>query len=143
MEYKQNKVLHVLNPDLLIKRIEVADRTFVVDVYQLKDKPKFGFFVRLDSGRITLMSKMIVGMTEFEGARALQDPKPAQYIRQPDTYYYKIDDGPLIKIGNIRKLIESLPDHKKEMEEFSKIEKISAKKPEGLTKFIQHYNSLK
>lgn len=142
MEYMKNEALYVVPPELLIRRVELDSSIFVVDVYLLKDKPTFGYFLLLDSGRITLLTKMMVAMTEYVGARALQEEKPPRYVRLPDTYYLRVDNGQLIKVGSLKKLMEALPSHREEMETFARKEKISTRQARDLIRFVRHFNSL-
>ena len=143
MEFKEEESLHGIDPDLLINKIVIGNKTFVVENFELKDEVNPTYFMRLDSGRVILMTKLKVVFKDRQVGKPIEGDIPAAYQRMDDVNYIKIDGGPLIKVRNIKKLIVELPDQKKEMEHFARKEKISANKEEELTKFIQYYNSLK
>jgi len=143
MEFKEKDLLYAIDPDSKIKKIVLDAQTFVVDNYELKGKTAPAYFLRLDSGRVTLMTKMRIIFKDRQQGKPIEDDIPAKYSRMQDINYIKLGDRSLIKVRSIKKLIDELPDRKQEMEDFAKKEKISANKAEELTKFIQYYNSLK
>ena len=143
MEFKEKDLLYAIDPDSKIKKIVLGTQTFVVDNYELKGKMAPAYFLRLDSGRVTLMTKMRIIFKDRQQGKPIEGDIPAKYSRLPDINYIKLGNGPLIKVRSIKKLIDELPDRKQEMEKFAKNEKISANKAEELTKFIQYFNSLK
>ena len=67
---------------------------------------------------------------------------PSKFSRLPDTYYYQMGDQPVVKVGNMKNLIESFPSHHEELGDFVKLEKISAKNGEELLKLFKYYNSI-
>ena len=69
-------------------------------------------------------------------------PTPAKFTRTDDVYYYKIGEGEVVKIDNLKKMIEGFPDKKNELSQFAKSEKINTKDEEDLKKLIKYYNSL-
>ncbi len=142
MEYKDGGTMFAIDPDLTIEKIVLGTLTFVVDNYKVKNKMVPSYFLRLDSGRVTLMTKMRIIFKDRQQGKAIEGNIPATYQRQPDFYYFKLGDGPLMKVRSIKKLIDALPDQKQKMEKFARSEKISANKSEELTKFIEYYNSL-
>lgn len=143
MEFKERDLLYGIDPNLAIEKIVMGTNTFVVDNYEFKGKTIPTFLLRLDSGKITLVTKMMMVFKERQQGKAITGNVPAKYQRMADDHYYKLDQGPLIKIRSIKKLIEALPDHKEEMEEFNHDQKTSAGNQVELTRFIRHYNSLK
>jgi len=143
IEFKENNQLFILDPQPRIRRIELDGRTFVVDGYESKGKIKQGYFLLLDSGKATLMSKKVVTYKEQQPPRALDiGPTPAKYSTAPDAFYYKIGDGIAMKVDNLKKMIAGFPDKQTELTEFAKKEKISPKKEDELIKLIKYYNSL-
>jgi hypothetical protein len=144
IEYKgKDSVLMIIGPDKLVRKVEIGDQTLVVDLLEVKGKQVLTYFVRLDSGKMTMLTKLTVSLKPPQFGKPIEGDIPAKYARMPDTHFYKIDNGPLVKIGNIKNLLEELPDHKNEMEAFVKKEKISANKPKELAQFSKYYNSLK
>lgn len=135
--------LMMVGPDKLIQKVEMGDQILVVDLFEVKGKQALTYFIRQDSGRMTVLTKLTVSLKPPQFGKPIEGDIPAKYVRMPDTHFYKIDNGPLVKIVNIKKLIEELPDHKEEMGAFVKKEKISANKPRELAEFSRYYNSLK
>ena len=138
----KDSVVYTIIPDKVIKKVVIDNNTLVVDTYELKGDLVSTFFMRQDSGKLILLTKMMVSFREREMGKPIVGDVPAKYTRMPDVHYIKSGDGPLVKIQNIKKLIEGLPDHQKEMEEFAKKEKTSSNKAKELTSFIKYYNSL-
>jgi hypothetical protein len=68
-------------------------------------------------------------------------PTPSQYSSLPDVYYYKVEEGTVMKIKNIKEMIESFPDKQNELTQFAKKEKLSHKKEEDLIKLVRYYNN--
>lgn len=144
IEYKgKDTVLMMVGPDKLIQKIEIGDQTLVVELYEEKGKKELTYFIRQDSGKMTMLTKKTISLKPPQFGKPIEGDIPAKYARMPDTHFYKIDKGPLVKIVSIKKLIDELPDYKAEMEAFVKKEKISANKPKELAQFSGYYNSLK
>jgi len=143
IEFKQNNKLFILDPQQKINRVELDGRIYVIDSYEYKGKIRLGFFGLLDSGRVVLLSRNVVTYKEQQAPKALESgPTPAKYTRAPDTYFYRIGDGVLMKVDNIKKMIDGFPDKQTELTEFVKKEKISARKEADLLKLVKYYNSL-
>ncbi len=142
IEFKQNNKDYILDPQTRIKRVNLDGHTFVVDHYEYKGKVRLGYFLLLDSGKMILMSKKIVTYREQQAPRALDiGPTPAKYSTSPDVFFYKLGNGELRKVDNIKKMIASFPDKELELNEFVKKEKIS-KKEDDLIRLLKYYNSL-
>ena len=69
--------------------------------------------------------------------------QPAEFKRTPDSYYFKIGDGNLQEVKNIKSMISSLPDKQDEMTQFAKKEKISPRDGEELRRLVKYYNDLR
>lgn len=143
MEYQQNGKALALDPSKKIKEVKMGNEVFIVDKYNMDGKSKFGFLSLLDSGKMTLLSKKIVKYQEPLKNRGLDGGDlPAKFSRSSDTFFYRIGDGELKEIGNLKELIAGLPDKQEEIKQFAKKEKISPKKQEELRKLVRYYNSL-
>src|SRR5688572_13725656 len=80
MEFQQKNFVYVLMPEPHIKKIHLADETFVVDKHEVKGRVKFGFLTLLDSGKVLLLSKKTVTFTPRREAKALESSAtPAQF----------------------------------------------------------------
>lgn len=142
IEFKQRDIVYALVPGPEIKRINFGQYSFVVENYESKGQKKDGYYVLLDSGKVTLVAKKHVSFREAQAPKALETMgKPPKYISEPDEYYYRVGTGNLINISNVKKLIEGLPDKQDELKAFASKEKIS-KNARELTELIKYYNSL-
>jgi len=141
LEFKKKDVIYILDPALNITRVDFKDYSFVVEKSEAGGKMKLGFFVLLDSGKVTLLAKKNVSYRDPQPAKAMQDATPATYSKQKDEYYYKIGSGQPIEISSVKKMIDDFPDKHDELEQFVRKEKIS-KNDEDLVKLVRYYNSL-
>jgi len=143
MEYQQNGKALALDPSKKIKEVKMGDEIFIVDKYSLEGKSKVGFLSLLDTGKMTLVSKKIVKYSEPLKGRALDGGDlPAKFSRSSDAFFYRVGEGELKEVGNLKDLIAGLPDKQEEIKQFAKKEKISPKKQEELRKLVRYYNSL-
>lgn len=141
LEFKNKDVVYILDPALNIKRVDFKDYSFVVEKFEAGRKMKLGFFVLLDSGKVTLLAKKTVSYREPQPDKAMQEAKPGRYTKTGDEYLFKIGKGPLTEITSIKKMVESFPDRQNELKEFVSKEKIS-KNEEELIRLVRYYNSL-
>jgi hypothetical protein len=143
MEYQQNGKSLVLDPSNKIKKVHLGETTFIVEKYELNGKTKYGFLSVLDSGKVMLFSKKMMKFQQPLKGRALDGGDlPAKYSRLSDAYFYRIGEGELKPVGNLKELISTFPDKQEELKQYAKQEKISPKKEEELVKLIRYYNSL-
>ncbi len=144
IEFQVDGQARVLDPSTTIKKVNLGQSTFVVEKY-VNDKgiPKYGYFTRLDSGKVNLFSKKSVKFTPGLKGRALDGgDQPAEYRRNPDEFYFKLGDGELVEIKSIKAFVAALPDKQDEVSAFAKKEKISPRDEEELVKLVKYYNSL-
>jgi hypothetical protein len=143
MEYQQNGKALALDPTKKIKTVKMGDEIFIVEKYSLEGKTKYGFLNLIDTGKMTLLSKKMIKYQEPLKGRGLDGGDlPAKFSRMSDTFFYRLGDGELKEVGNLKELIASLPDKQEEVKQFAKKEKISPKKQEELVKLVRYYNSL-
>jgi hypothetical protein len=143
IEYQQNGRTLELDPTVTIKKVRLHNATFVVEKYLLNDKPKFGYFAVLDSGKVMLYSKKAISYVAPKKGGALDgSDQPGQFKKAPDTFYYKIGNSTLQEVKNIKSMIASFPDKQEELTLFAKKEKISPRKEEELVQLVRYYNSL-
>jgi len=144
MEFKieGQETIYAIKPDKKIQKILIQEDTFVIGEYQEKGKIIPGFYKVLTTGKIDLLAKLQVDFKEKQPPKAMVDPEPAKFTRRADQYYVKINGDITQKISNIKKLIELIGDHKNELSEYAKKEKISAANESELIQFISFYNSL-
>jgi hypothetical protein len=143
MEYQQNGKPLVLDASKTIQRVKLGDDTFVTYSYDANGKQKMGYFAVLDSGEMTLFSKKSIVYVAGMKGRALDGGDlPAQYKPAPDTDYYKLGDGSLKEVDNLKALLADLPENQSAIADFAKKEKISFKKEKDLVALVKQYNRL-
>jgi hypothetical protein len=126
----------------MIKKVELGSSVLVVENYEFRMKTQPGYLTLLDSGKVILLSKKVVTFLEQQAPKALESaPTPAQYSSLPDVYYYKIGNGEVMKVSNLKKMIDSFPDKHQELTQFAKKGKLSHKKEEDLIKLVRYYNN--
>jgi len=136
------ETIYAIIPYNKTQKIRIEKDTFVVAKYQKKGKIIPGFFKVLVTGEIDLLAQYQVDFKEEQPAKALVLPEPAKFIRKDDEYYIQINGDIAQKISNIKKLIELIGDHKNELSDYAKKEKISVGNESELIQFISFYNSL-
>lgn len=141
LEYQEKGFTYVVMPSPAIKLVQFTDYSLVVDILASRDS-SYAFFIRLDSGRATLLMRKPIEFREAQPPKALEgDGKPPRYVALQQEFYIKIGDATPRQFSNVRKLVDLLPDHRKELEKFVSSNKIS-KKAEDLTQLVAYYNSL-
>lgn len=143
IEYQQNGKALVFDPNPSIKKVELGSSTFVPLKYNAGGKSKLGYFALLDSGKVALyVKKSITFMPAKKGGRLDGTDQPAEYKRSADVFYFKVGDGELQEVGNIKSMIASLPDKQEELTQYAKKEKISPRKEKEVVQLVKYYNSL-
>jgi len=142
MEFKQGEATFILRAEKSVDKVMIGVAKFVVEKYPYKGKAKVGYLQQLDSGKVSLYTKKTVSLSQPQEPSAMSyEIKPAKFSRNPDTFYYKVGDGDLVKVENVKKLIASLPNNKDAVSKFAKDNGISSKEDE-LARLVKFYNSL-
>lgn len=142
IEYQQGGRTMVLDPGPSVVKVELENSVFVPQKFEADGKSRFGYFEVLDSGNVTLFSKKRVTFLPEKKNGALDGrDQPAEYKRYADAFYYKIGDGPLQEVENLKTFIAALPDKQEELSKFAKKEKISHRKEEDMLRIVEYYNS--
>jgi hypothetical protein len=142
IEYQQNGKALTLDANASIKKVIVGDEVFVPLVPEGGAK-KPGYFVMIDSGKLTLYSKKKIVFTPFKQRGKIDGTdQPAEFQKKPDIYYYQLGAGALKQVDDMESIIASLPDKQDEMTQYVKKEKLKAKKEKDIIQFVKHYNSL-
>lgn len=143
IEFNKKNQTYILDPEPRIKQVRFDDKIFVVLKYEQKGKEKHGYLELLDSGSVALFSKKTILYREWQAPKALESrPTPAKYSRTGDIYFFRISDGPVMRVESMKKLIEALPDKRDELTQFVKKEKLGIKEESDLKKLIKYYSSL-
>lgn len=139
LEFKQNKFTYLLDPSPDIRRVDMGEYRLIVD--KAPGNRAYGFYAVLDSGNVTLLARMTVRYRQGKPAQALEAaPTPGRYMGLPDTYYYRVGDGPLTKVTSVKKMIASFPDRHAELQAFASKEKISSRKGDELVRLVRLFN---
>jgi hypothetical protein len=143
MEYQQNGQALVLDPSTTIKKVSLGEQTYVVEKYDADGKVMPGYFVLLDTGKITLYARKGVKFVPARKGGAMDgSDQPAEFKRTPDTFYFKIGEGTIQELKNIKTMIAALPDKREEMTQYAKKEKISPRDEEEVRQLVKYYNEL-
>ena len=143
MEYQQNGQALVLDPAPTIKAVRLGDATFVVEKYNADGTVKSGYFNLLDSGKVSLYARKEVKFVAARKGGAMDGTdQPAEFKRNPDSFYFKVGQGSLQEIKNIKDMIGAFPDKQDELTKFAKKEKISPRNEDELRQLVKYYNEL-
>lgn len=142
VEFKKKDVTYILDPSPSVKKVSLPASQLVVDNYTVKGKSINGYFVLLDSGKLTLLVKKKVVLHPAQPPKPIEtEGKRARYEKLKDEFFYKLNGGPITEIVSTKKMLEALTDHKDEVKAFIEKEKIS-KKEQDLVKLFEYYNQL-
>jgi len=142
-EYQQGGQTLVLEPNKTIEKVRMGDKTLVCEKFEFQGKSKYGYLSLIDTGKVTVLSKKIVKYIPMRKNGALDgSDQPAKYDNGPDVFFYRIGDGPLQEIDNLKSLIASFPDKQEELKQYAKKEKISVKKEKELIQLMRYYSTL-
>ena len=142
IEYQQNGKALTLDANPTIKKVVVGEEVFIPLSPEGNTK-KLGYFVMVDSGKVSLYSKKKIIFLPFKQRGKIDGTdQPAEFQKKPDIFYYQVGVGALQQVDNVKSMIASLPDKQDEMTQFAKKEKINTKKEKDIIQFVKHYNSL-
>src|SRR6185503_1940379 len=95
VEFKQKDVTYILDPSPSVKKVSLPTTHLVVDNYEVKGKSTSGYYVLLDSGKLTLLMKKKVILRPAQAPKAIEtEGKPARYEKLGDEFFYKLNGGP-------------------------------------------------
>jgi len=134
-------VMAVAGPET-IEKIEFGDHKMMYLPYGNINKPRKGYFIVIEEGKASLLSRPRMAFQEAKEPAAYQDAQPAKFIRQTDEYYIRVGDRLAQLMRKKSDLSDVFPDHKKEIQAFIKDNRIRANKPDALKELVQYYNSL-
>jgi hypothetical protein len=141
MEFKEkNTVLAIAFPEKTDK-VVIGNKTFI---YIDKNHSKIveGFVIKRNEGYPAVLTKMKVDFFDKEPPKAIVDSKPARYEKGYDRQYLMKSPDEIENIKSVKKLIQALGNHEKELTAFAKKEKISSNNGEELASLIEYYKNL-
>ncbi|MEE4285285.1 MAG: hypothetical protein V2I31_04020 [Mariniphaga sp.] len=136
----ENPVQALAAPET-VELIQYGDYTFEYVPFTNVKKIRRGFFIVEEKGNATLYSKPQVVFENAKEPAAYQDAVPARFVKRPNEYYIRIGKEPAMLIAKRKDLEEVFPDHKDEISDFIKKNKVKPNDPELLKELVQFYNS--
>ncbi|TNF45860.1 MAG: hypothetical protein EP310_00965 [Bacteroidetes bacterium] len=135
-----SSVLELKNPET-VEKIEVKNFKLIYLAKSVIKNQENGFFIVLEEGIATLLAKPRVTLQKPTPQVAYNDTQPPGFLRHPDTYYLKTGNN-IYLLSTRKKLILSLPEHRKQVSDYIKTNHIKITDSCGLTKLVKYYNSL-
>jgi hypothetical protein len=127
----------------VIEKVEFGDFYMEYIPYMVVKRMRRGFFNVLEKGNATLYQRSHVVFEDAKQPAAYQDAQPAKFVKKPDEFYIRVGLEPALPIAKNRDLEGAFPDHKKEIAEFIKKNRVRTNNPESLKELVIFYNSLK
>ena len=141
VEYQLRGLAYEFDPSPNVELIKFKTYDMVVDKLPVKDY-RYGFYIRLDSGKATLLMRRTIQLLSPQAPKALEsEGKPARYSARPDEFYLKFGSGIPQPVGSVKKSIAMFPDHQAELQKFVAEHKLS-KSAEDLARLVEYYNTL-
>lgn len=137
----ENPVQALAAPET-IELIQYGDYTFEYAPFTNAKKIKRGFFIIEEKGNATLYAKPQVVFENAKEPAAYQDAVPARFLKRPDENYIRVGKEPAILISKKKDLEEVFPDHREEIADFIRKNKVKINDHESLKGLVQFYNSL-
>jgi hypothetical protein len=143
MQFKSpdGKIAAIAAPEI-IDKVVFGDYTMEYIPFINAKKVRRGFFVLLLEGKASLYARPNVDYREPVPPGAYKDAEAAKFIEKPYTYYIRIGMEAAQLIEKKKDLEAVFPDHKKEIENFIKKNKVNHRKEDKLKALVEYYNSL-
>jgi len=136
----KNNVMAIADPEKVDK---VVIGTDVFIYIEKAEKGHVSGFVKIWNEQLpAIVTKMKVEYFDKEPPQPIAESKPARYERATDDHYLLTADDKVERITSVKKLIENLGSHGKELSEYAKNEKVSANKPTELAAMIDYLRTL-
>ena len=143
LEFKtESGEIQALASPEIVEKVEFGEYKMDYLPYTYSQKIRKGFFIILSEGKASLYAKKNITFKDAEPPGAYKEAQPPKFVSSSDNYFIRIGEEEAKLAGNKRDLIDIFPDHKKEVEEFIKKNKIKTNKPESLKELVEYYNSL-
>lgn len=142
MEFKSRNLVYVLDPASHIIKVDINNDVFLVKKYNVKKDVKHGYFMLLDSGKLSILQKPSVTFKPGHAPAALESvATPDKFVRGKDSFFYQIGGGDLIEFSSVKAFLATLPNKKAETSAFIKDGKLSFKDRDDLLLLSRFYNS--
>ena len=139
-----NQVFAIIHPEK-IKMIETDSIQFIHAWYSKSSgsgKPDGdSYFIVKRAGKCMLLIRKNIRLQEPEPPKILQDAKPAKFVHQNDTYYFKLEDQNAVQVKNKKDMLSVLNDKKADIEKYLNSNNPDLKKIEDLFGLVDFYNN--
>ncbi len=143
MEIKKGEVFYTIPKEKYFPLITMGDHSFSLEIYQLLNNKKLGYFEVLVSDSVcSLFLKHRVVFQQAEEAKPYVDAKPAQFKKQVPELYLSHNNGVLQEVKSKKDFIELVNAHHQEIETFIKKNKTKFRNPDSVKELVAYYNSL-
>ena len=140
----KNDTASIIRPLTLIS-LEFGSVKFVYDVFlDDGDKAAAGYFEVLEQGGLTALLKRTKELEFDEYLKNYGGGGGSKefYFREKEQLYIRYKDALARKITNNREFLALLRDHRDEMKDFMKSNRLSARKQDDLVRMVSYYNEL-
>ncbi|WP_346860993.1 hypothetical protein [uncultured Draconibacterium sp.] len=143
LEFKtpDDAVMSIAVPEI-VESAEFGEYKMCYIPYTISKKIKRGFLIELVSDHVSLYAKPEVLYKKPQEPAPYKEAEPAKFLPKADSYYLRAGKEEAQKITGKKDLIQSFPDHQKEVTDFIKKNKINPTKESDLIKLVNFYNSL-
>jgi len=126
----------------ILEKVEFGENTLEYSVYDVNNRIKRGYFIVIENGNAKLYLRPRVKFESARSAEPFKAPQPPKFIRQSDEYYIKVGMDPAVLVSRKMDPGRVFPEHKADIKEFIKSNKIKFNRPASLIRLVKFYNSL-
>jgi len=143
LEFKttNNEILAIAKPETIVLAdfgtYQMSYRNYIAG-----SKDKSGYFVVVEEGKATLLTKPQIFFQKEEPGDGIKPAKPAKFVPQDDLIFISLDKQPAVRIKNKKDVYEVLKDQTKELEAYVKQNSLKINKANDLQLLVKYYNSL-
>lgn len=143
MQFKSpDGVISAIAAPEIIEKITFGDYTMEYIPFINSKKIRRGFFILIEDGDSKLYARPNVDYNAPEPAAPFKDPEPAKFIEKPHTYYIRVGMEAAQMLESKKDVEAIFPDHKKEIADFIKKNKVKHRNEDKLKELVKFYNSL-
>jgi hypothetical protein len=144
LQFKKDGKTMTFWPRSVVKRAEFGNRVFTYATFKTNgNKIKGGYFEILAPGNVRLLAHHSIKFFEKEKVKPYVDPKPARFDWAMEDFYIQAGALPAQPVTKKKNLLAAFPGHQKEIADYYKANRLSAKDKKDLIKLVNYYNTLK
>ncbi|NQU34745.1 MAG: hypothetical protein HQ521_16065 [Bacteroidetes bacterium] len=140
---KENDIYAIAFPEK-IEYIEMGDVRFIYSLFKLSEsKPvneQGAYFVVLFDNKCKVLAKKNTDLKSAQPSNGIAEAKPAKFIDLNDSYFFKLDSLPAVRINSKKDLTLFFKGKGSGIPEFIKKENIKFKNTEDLKRLAEFYN---